>query len=355
MDSSNADAAFQNWLQRQQKRKRLQLGVSFRNLKCHGFTYSSTFQHTVLSYAIVLPRLIARWLSGQEPQRVQILRNFDGVVHAGEMLLVLGRPGSGCSSLLKILSGDTHGIHIGEQTKVDYAGLSLGQTLTFAALARDAGGNSDARSRATGHDIAASFALLPAFDTKIGNAMIRGVSGGEKRRTSIAEALINNSQLQCWDNSTRGLDSSTARCFIELLRRSTNAFQSTAIMSIYQASEAMYHGRQIYFDPVESAANYFIELGFARPSRATTADFLTSITNPAERLIRPGYENRVPRLPDEFAAVWKQSSEAGQLMNEIDAFDSAHPLQQLSRNEAISAATYNSIFNSLVHQSTRRR
>ncbi|GAM34752.1 hypothetical protein TCE0_015f02532 [Talaromyces pinophilus] len=281
------------------------------------------------------------------------------------MLLVLGRPGSGCSFLLKILSGDTHGIHIGEQTKVNYAGVSLGQTLTFAALAREAGGNSDARSRATGHDVAVSFALLPAFDTKIGNAMIRGVSGGEKRRTSIAEALINNSQLQCWDNSTRGLDSSTARCFIELLRRSTNAFQPTAIMSIYQASEAMYHkfdkvtllyeGHQIYFGPVELAANYFIELGFARPSRAITADFLASITNPAERLIRPGYENRVPRLPDEFAAVWKQSSGAGQLMNEIDAFDSAHPLQQLSRNEATNTATYNSIFNSLVHQSTQRR
>lgn len=267
MDSSDADAAFQNWLQRQQKRKRLQLGVSFQNLECHGFTSPSTFQHTVLSNAMVLPRLIARRLSRQKPQRVQILRNFDGVVHAGEMLLVLGRPGSGCSSFLKIVSGDTHGIHIGEQTKVNYSGLSydqmrrdfkgeriylaeldihfpelsLGQTLTFAALAREAGGESNARSQATGHDVAASFGLLPAFDTKMGNAMIRGVSGGEKRRTSIAEALINNSQLQCWDNSTRGLDSSTARCFIELLRRSTNALQSTAIMSIYQASEAMYH------------------------------------------------------------------------------------------------------------------
>jgi ATP-binding cassette, subfamily G (WHITE), member 2, PDR len=267
MDTNNADATFQDWLQRQQKTKRLQLGVSFRNLECHGFTSSATFQHTVISYAMVLPRLIARCFSRQPPRRVQILRNFDGVVNSGEMLLVLGRPGSGCSSFLKTLSGDTHGIHIGEQTKVNYAGisydqmhrdfkgeriylaeldihfpeLSLGQTLTFAALARESGANRNARSRATGHDVAVFFGLLAAFDTKMGNAMIRGVSGGEKRRTSIAEALINNSQFQCWDNSTRGLDSSTARQFIELLRRSTNTLQSTAIMSIYQASEAMYH------------------------------------------------------------------------------------------------------------------
>lgn len=70
------------------------------------------------------------------------------------------------------------------------------------------------------------------------------------------------------------------------------------------------------------------------PSRATTADFLTSITNPAERLIRSGYEHQVPKLPDEFAAAWKQSSEAKQLMNEIDAFDSAHPLQMFQNERA---------------------
>lgn len=267
MDSNNADAAFQDWLQRQQMTKRLQLGVSFRNLECHGFTSLATCQHTVLSYAMVLPRLIVAFLSKQSSRRVQILRNIDGLVNAGEMLLVLGRPGSGCSSFLKTLSGDTHGIYIGEQTKVNYNGISydqmqryfkgeriylaeldihfpeltLGQTLTFAALAREFGENCKARSRATGHDASTFFGLLPAFDTRMGNAMIRGVSGGEKRRTSIAEALINNSQFQCWDNSTRGLDSSTARHFIELLRKSTDTLHSTAIMSIYQASEAMYH------------------------------------------------------------------------------------------------------------------
>jgi ATP-binding cassette subfamily G (WHITE) protein 2 (PDR) len=266
MDVNIRDAAFLDWLRRQQETKRLQLGISFQNLECHGFTSSATFQHTAVSYALALPRLIARLLSWQLPKRVHILRNFDGIVKPGEMLLVLGRPGSGCSSFLKVLSGDTYGIHVGERTKVNYTGisydqmhrdfkgesiylaeldkhfpeLSLGQTLTFAASTREIGVNSNAASQATARDVAALFGLLDAFDTKMGNALIRGVSGGETRRTSIAEALISRAQFQCWDNSTRGLDSSTAQRFIELLRRSTNALQSTAIMSIYQASEAMY-------------------------------------------------------------------------------------------------------------------
>jgi ABC-type multidrug transport system ATPase subunit len=73
--------------------------------------------------------------------------------------------------------------------------------------------------------------------------MIRGLSGGEKRRTSIAEAFVGGAQFQCWDNSTRGIDSSTARRFIELLRSSTRSRQSTAVMSLYQASETMFKVR----------------------------------------------------------------------------------------------------------------
>ncbi|KAI1410222.1 ABC-2 type transporter-domain-containing protein [Hypoxylon sp. FL1857] len=379
MDVNNRDAVFQGWLQRQQKRKRLQLGVSFRDLECHGFMSSATFQHTVLSYALVLPRLIARLISKQSPRRIQILRNFDGLVKPGEMLLVLGRPGSGCSSFLKVLSGDAHGIYVGDSTRINYTGisygqmhhdfkgesiylaeldahfaeLSLGQTLTFAASTREVGANSNAASQATGRDIAVLFELSNAFDTKMGNALIRGVSGGETRRTSIAEALISGAQFQCWDNSTRGLDSSTAQRFIELLRKSTSALRSTVIMSIYQASEAIYHnfdkvtllyeGRQIYFGPTDSAVEYFHKLGFVKPNRATTSDFLTSLTNPAERLVRQGYENRVPRSAFEFANAWKQSQDAQKLIEEVDAFESAYPVQTRKERPADKIDNYKQI------------
>jgi ATP-binding cassette, subfamily G (WHITE), member 2, PDR len=93
----------------------------------------------------------------------------------------------------------------------------------------------------------------------------------------------------------------------------------------------LYEGRQIYFGPAGSAAAYFQELGFEKPERATTADFLTSLTNPAERVIREGYEDRVPRSAEEFATTWKQSLEVRIVTEEIDAFDVAHPLEETGR------------------------
>jgi ATP-binding cassette subfamily G (WHITE) protein 2 (PDR) len=88
----------------------------------------------------------------------------------------------------------------------------------------------------------------------------------------------------------------------------------------------LYEGRQIYFGPVDEAAQYFVDLGFVRPNRATTADFLSSLTSPAERIAKEGYEDRVPRAPDEFAAAWKRSDGFRRLSNEIDKFGSAHPI-----------------------------
>ncbi|VUC35730.1 unnamed protein product [Clonostachys rosea] len=359
----NADRneVLQGWLERQQRRKRLTLSVSFQDLESHGFA-SSTFQHNAISYALALPRLISKLISRERPQKVQIIRDFNGLVKSGEMLLVLGRPGSGCSTFLKVLSGDTHGIEVGQKSKINYSGLSykemhkhfkgesiylaeldthfaelsLGQTLAFAASTRELKANKQQTSLQNGRDASILFGLQGAFDTKMGNALIRGVSGGEIRRTSIAEALIGGAQFQCWDNSTRGLDSATAQHFIELLRKVTSDMNSTVIMSIYQASDATYHnfdkvtllyeGLQIYFGPAKAAVDYFNQLGFEKPERVTIADFLTSLTNPAERIVRDGFESRAPRSPSDFATVWRQSPEAKQLEADISNFNSTFPL-----------------------------
>ncbi|KAI1455296.1 ABC drug exporter AbcA [Annulohypoxylon moriforme] len=337
--------------------RKMRLGVSFRDLDCYGFITASQTQQTFLDSLLTIPRLIGSIFRPPTKRKVQILRDFEGMVMPGEMLLVLGRPGSGCSTFLKTLSGDTHGFHIRDEASINYQGtsyrnfhhtfkgervyvaeldvhfpeLTLGQTLDFAVSMRQKHPDPN-----RGREVSSLFGLNEAFDTQIGDALIRGISGGEKRRTSIAEAFIGGAQLQCWDNSTRGLDSLTARKFIRFLRELTNEQRSTVIMSLYQASEDMYQsfdnvtllyeGRQIYYGPIESAADYFTKLGFVRPSRATTADFLTSLTSPRERIIQAGYEKRVPRLPEEFANVWKHSEEARNLRAKIDEFDSAHPI-----------------------------
>ena len=70
----------------------------------------------------------------------------------------------------------------------------------------------------------------------------------------------------------------------------------------------LYEGRQIYYGPVHLAKDYFVNLGYHCPDRQTTPDFLTSLTNPAERVARTGFEAKVPRSPDDFAKAWEESA-----------------------------------------------
>lgn len=52
-----------------------------------------------------------------------ILNEFEGVLKSGEMLIVLGRPGSGCSTLLKTLMGELSGLDMKEQSEIHYNGM----------------------------------------------------------------------------------------------------------------------------------------------------------------------------------------------------------------------------------------
>ena len=306
-------------------------------------------------------------VTGRGQRKIQILRNFEGLVRSGEMLVVLGRPGAGCSTLLKTVSGETQGFFIDEQSEINYQGiprkimhkdfrgeciyqaevdvhfpqLTVGQTLNFAALARTPrnrlpGITREQYARHMTDVIMAVFGLSHTFNTKVGNDFVRGCSGGERKRVSIAEAALGGSPLQCWDNSTRGLDSATALEFVKTLRISTSLAGSTAAVAIYQASQSiydifdkvvvLYEGRQIYFGRTSDAKKFFIDMGFVCAERATTGDFLTSLTNAAERVVREGFEDRVPRTPDEFAERWQQSDERARLIQEISDFNKEFPV-----------------------------
>lgn len=88
----------------------------------------------------------------------------------------------------------------------------------------------------------------------------------------------------------------------------------------------LYEGRQIYFGRTQNAKDFFINMGFQCPERQTTADFLTSLTSPPERVIRPGFENVVPRTADEFAAVWRSSVEFAQLIVDLEDYYDEYPV-----------------------------
>ena len=131
------------------------------------------------------------------------------------------------------------------ETDVHFPQLSVGDTLTFAARARAPQTRFPGLSR---QDYAAHLrdvvmtmlGLRHTFNTRVGNDYVRGVSGGERKRVSIAEVAIAQSPLQCWDNSTRGLDSATAVEFVRTIRLSLGVLESAAIVSLYQAPQQAY-------------------------------------------------------------------------------------------------------------------
>ncbi|KKY15173.1 putative abc-2 type transporter [Diplodia seriata] len=227
-------------------------------------------------------------------------------------------------------------IYTAEQD-VHFPSLTVGDTLLFAARARAprllVGGvdNSRAWAEHMRDVVMAMFGIGHTLDTKVGNDFVRGVSGGERKRVTIAEATLSRAPLQCWDNSTRGLDSANALEFCRNLRVQAEYLGVSACVAIYQASQnvydifdkvtVLYDGRQIYFGRCEDAKDYFVGLGFECPQRQTTADFLTSMTSPQERVVRQGYENRVPRTAEEFAAVWRASDEYHRLLEDIREYN----------------------------------
>ncbi|KAJ5702941.1 hypothetical protein N7488_010489 [Penicillium malachiteum] len=339
-------------------------GFALRNLNVSGSRTASNTQSTVGDLLHALFDLIAN-IVGNRHQRVQILHNIDALVYPGELLMVLGPPGAGCSTLLKTIAGETHGITIDKGSEFNYYGigfkdmhtrfmgesiytaeqdvhlpmLTVGQTLQFAALARaprNIPGNEDRKfyAKKLRDVIMAVFGIRHTVNTRVGDEYVRGVSGGERKRVSIAEAALSGSPLQCWDNSTRGLDSANAIEFCKTLRLSADILQTAAAVAIYQSPQAaydlfdkvliLYQGRQIFFGPVTEAKSYFDEMGFECPERQTTPDFLTSMTSPGERRVRKGFENRVPRTPDDFARAWSESETRKSLVDEIGRYNSRH-------------------------------
>jgi ATP-binding cassette subfamily G (WHITE) protein 2 (PDR) len=227
------------------------------------------------------------------------------------------------------------------EVDVHFPMLSVGDTLLFAALARaprEIPGGVDRWTYATHmRDVMmAMFGIRQTMNTQIGDDFIRGVSGGERKRVSIAEAALSGAPLQCWDNSTRGLDSANAIEFCKTLRQSTDLMGASACVAIYQAPQAaydlfdkvtlLYDGHQIYFGSARNAKKYFEHLGFVCPNQQTDGDFLTSMTSPEETVVRQGWEGKVPRTADQVAAVWKSSPERAQLLDEIEEYNRLHPV-----------------------------
>jgi ATP-binding cassette, subfamily G (WHITE), member 2, SNQ2 len=161
-----------------------------------------------------------------------------------------------------------------------------------------------------------------------GTTRVRGISGGERKRVSIAEMMISRGSICCWDNTTRGLDSSTALDFVKSLRIYTDIYKLPTLVSLNQASESIYalfdkvlvidEGRQVYFGPASEAREYFEGLGFAPKPRQTTPDYLIGCADPRERGDR--LDSKIPDSIVDLERVYKSSSMFAKMVADKDAY-----------------------------------
>jgi len=303
-----------------------------------------------------------------------------------KMLLVLGVPGSGCTTFLRVLANQRSG-YANIDGNIEYGGIDAN---TFAKLYRGEAVYSQEGTPMSWINMIVDDIHFPtltvrqtldfALETKVprkrlpgeskeqfkrdvistllkmyniehtentllgGNARVRGISGGERKRVSIAEMMISRGSVFCWDNTTRGLDSSTALDFAKSLRIFTDIYKLPTIVSLYQASESIYslfdkvlvicEGRQVYFGPATDARSYFEDLGFAAKLRQTTSDYLTACTDPLERDYAEGLNvSSVPDTAEKLERVYKSSAIFARMIEDKDAYKAEVTRDSTARDE----------------------
>uniref|UniRef100_A0A5K3EY94 ABC transporter domain-containing protein n=1 Tax=Mesocestoides corti TaxID=53468 RepID=A0A5K3EY94_MESCO len=130
--------------------------------------------------------------------------------------------------------------------------------------------------------------LISVADVKVGTELVRGISGGERKRTNIGIELITDPCIIFLDEPTTGLDTFTASKLMKLLK-SLSAEGKTIIASIHQPNSSIYklfdsltllcNGYAIYNGPIANDApiNFFRGLGYKVSARENPADFFIDL------------------------------------------------------------------------------
>ncbi|KAL3428709.1 ABC-2 type transporter-domain-containing protein [Aspergillus tetrazonus] len=344
----------------QQTDQNKRLGITWHDLTVKGIAKDTAFHENVGSQFNILARVKE---SRGKPLLKTIIDNSHGCVKPGEMLLVLGRPGAGCTSLLKILANRRLGyaqvtgeVRYGSMTAAEakqYRGqivmnteeelffptLTVQQTIDFATRMKvphhlPSNLTEAEKFQQTNREfLLRSMGIEHTRDTKVGNEFVRGVSGGERKRVSIIETMATRGSVFCWDNSTRGLDSLTALEYIRCTRAMTDVLGLSSIMTLYQAGNGIYDlfdkvlildgGKQTFYGTMHRAKPFMEGLGFLYTDGANIADYLTGVTVPTERRIKPDMENQYPRNAEELRSFYEATQLKRTMALEYNYPDSA--------------------------------
>lgn len=238
-----------------------------------------------------------------------ILKGVSGLVRPGELLAMLGPSGSGKTTLLSALAGRLPGKVSGiisyngqpyssfikrktgfvTQDDVLYPHLTVIETLIYAALLRLPDKLTKEEKIEQAELIMAELGLSRCRNSVVGGPLLRGVSGGERKRVSIGQEMLVNPSLLLLDEPTSGLDSTTAQRIVLTLRGLARGGR-TVITTIHQPASRLYRmfdkvivlcdGCPIYSGLAGRVMEYFGSIGFEPGfDYVNPADFLLDLAN----------------------------------------------------------------------------
>ncbi|KAH6758770.1 pleiotropic drug resistance 12 [Perilla frutescens var. frutescens] len=312
-----------------------------------------------------------------------ILDNISGIVKPCRMTLLLGPPGAGKTTLLLTLAGmldhalkfsgrvtyNGHGMkefvpqrtaaYI-SQNDVHLGELTVRETLAFSARCQGVGSHHEMMAELSRREKEANIKPDPDLDiymkaaattgqeesivtdyilkilgldicadTLVGDNMIRGISGGQKKRVTTGEMLVGPSKALFMDEISTGLDSSTTFQVVNSIRQSIHIMKGTVLMCLLQPEPETYQlfddiiliseGQIVYQGPREHVLHFFESMGFKCPERKGVADFLQEVTSKKDQQ-QYWADNEKPYkyiTVREFAEAFKLSHVGQQLASEL--------------------------------------
>eukprot|EP00429_Kryptoperidinium_foliaceum_P086743 CAMPEP_0176189528 /NCGR_PEP_ID=MMETSP0121_2-20121125/3476_1 /TAXON_ID=160619 /ORGANISM="Kryptoperidinium foliaceum, Strain CCMP 1326" /LENGTH=621 /DNA_ID=CAMNT_0017528135 /DNA_START=34 /DNA_END=1899 /DNA_ORIENTATION=+ len=241
--------------------------------------------------------------------RKEILKGISGDLRPGELTCILGPSGSGKTSLLNILAGR---VRPGGKSKAEIPGrvalngeqiqpyanqqlfgyvmqddallgtMTPREVLQFSAKLRLTH-NSGESDESLIEDLLQSMSLSKCADTMVGNELIKGISGGERKRTAVGAELITNPEITFLDEPTSGLDTGAAYDVITLLKQLASMNRSV-LCTIHQPSSEIFQlfdqaiflvgGEVAYHGPPSGIRSHFSAIGLNCPEDYNPADFV---------------------------------------------------------------------------------
>uniref|UniRef100_A0A2N9HYH3 ABC transporter domain-containing protein n=1 Tax=Fagus sylvatica TaxID=28930 RepID=A0A2N9HYH3_FAGSY len=276
---------------------------------------------------------VATQLNVEQDNHKHILKGITGSIGPGEILALMGPSGSGKTTLLKVIGGrlldNVKGkityndipynaavkrrIGFVTQDDVLFPQLTVEETLVFSAFLRLPSNMSQQQKYARVEMIVKELGLERCRHTRVGGGFVKGISGGERKRTSIGYEILVDPSLLLLDEPTSGLDSTSANRLLVILQVLAKAGR-TIITTIHQPSSRMFHmfdkllliseGYPVYYGKARESMDYFTSLRFIPEIPMNPAEFLldlatgqvNDISVPADLLTlkgSPDYEKAV--------------------------------------------------------------